>query len=116
MSSQENSSGKPLADTTWLEKHHRAKIPERQAFAKRLATLNPKRIVDLGCATGLWLELLNQTLPNNCEFIGIDTDENSLDIAAKRSKSWDRKSSFLQLNLEKETVNFSVSMEEKSFR
>lgn len=102
MISQENSSGKPLADTTWLEKHHNAKIPERQAFAKRLAALNPKKIVDLGCATGLWLELLDQTLPNNCEFVGIDTDANSLDIAIKRSKLWDRKSSFLQLNLEKD--------------
>lgn len=102
MISQENSSGKPLADTTWLENHHRAKIPERQAFVKRLAALNPKKIVDLGCATGLWLELLDQALPNDCEFIGIDSDANSLDIAIKRSKLWNRKSSFLQLNLEKD--------------
>lgn len=34
MISQENSSGKPLADAVWLENHHRAKIPERQAFVK----------------------------------------------------------------------------------
>lgn len=102
MISQENSSGKPLADTIWLENHHRAKIPERQAFANKLATLNPKKIVDLGCATGLWFELLDQTLPNDCEFIGIDSDANSLDIAIKRSKLWNRKSSFLQLNLEED--------------
>lgn len=102
MISQENSSGKPLADTTWLENHHRAKIPERLAFVKRLAALNPKKVVDLGCATGLWFELLNQVLPNDCEFIGIDSDVKSLDIAIKRSKLWNRKSSFIQLNLEED--------------
>lgn len=102
MISQENSSGKPLADITWLEKHHQAKLPERRKFAQKLAGLNPKKIVDLGCATGLWLELLNQELPNDCEFIGIDSDSDSLHSAISRSKLWDRKSSFLQLNLEEE--------------
>lgn len=42
MIKQENSSGKPLADTIWLENHHRAKLPERTAFAKRLVELHPK--------------------------------------------------------------------------
>lgn len=102
MISQENSSGKPLADSTWLENHHRAKISERLAFAKKLATFNPKKIVDLGCATGLWFGLLDQVLPNDCEFIGIDSDANALDIAIKRSNFWKRKSSFIQLNLEEE--------------
>lgn len=102
MISQENSSGKPLADVVWLENHHRAKIPERQAFVKKLSNLNPQKIVDLGCATGLWLELFDQALPDDCEFIGIDSDANSLDIAIKRSKLWNRKSSFIQLNLEKD--------------
>lgn len=82
MIKQENSSGKPLADTIWLENHHRAKLPERTAFAKRLVELHPKSIVDLGCASGLWLELLNQLLPEDCEFIGIDSDGEALSIAA----------------------------------
>ena len=69
MNSEENSSGKPLANSSWLLNHHRAKIPERTAFAKRLAKLQPKKIVDLGCATGLWLELLNEILPQDCEFM-----------------------------------------------
>lgn len=34
MVSQENSTGKPLADANWLEIHHRAKLPERIAFTK----------------------------------------------------------------------------------
>lgn len=102
MISQENSTGRPLADANWLENHHRAKLPERTAFAKRLAELKPKSIVDLGCATGLWLELLNSFLPPDCEFIGIDSDEESLSVATQRSKSWDRKVRFLHLDLEKD--------------
>lgn len=102
MISQENSSGKPLADSNWLEHHHQAKIPERRAFAKRLAALNPKKIIDLGCATGLWFDLLNQELPEDCEFVGIDSDAQSLSIALERSKRWDRKISFMQLDLEKD--------------
>ena len=64
MKSQENSTGKPLADSNWLENHHIAKLPERTAFAKKLSSLKPNSIVDLGCATGLWLELLNDYLPD----------------------------------------------------
>lgn len=109
MISQENSTGKPLADSCWLENHHRAKIPERIAFAKRLASLKPKKIVDLGCATGLWLELLNQVLPEDCEFIGIDSDEDSLKIAANRSTTWDRKTSFNKLDLEKDASSIPAA-------
>ncbi len=104
MNSEENSSGKPLANSSWLLNHHRAKIPERTAFAKRLAKLQPKKIVDLGCATGLWLELLNEILPQDCEFIGIDSDIESLEIAISRSKSWSRKTSFMRLDIEKEVA------------
>lgn len=100
MISQENSIGKPLADANWLENHHRAKIPERTAFAKRLFDIHPKKIVDLGCATGLWLELLNQIFPDDCEFVGIDGDQDALSMAINRSKSWKRKVKFMQFDLE----------------
>lgn len=102
MITEENSTGKPLANANWLENHHRAKIPERTAFAKRLLELQPKTLIDLGCATGLWLELLNDIMPTECEFIGIDSDNESLDIAIRRSKAWKRKVSFMQLDIEKE--------------
>ena len=105
MYSEENSSGKPLANSSWLENHHRAKIPERTAFAMKLAKLQPKKIVDLGCATGLWLELLNEILPVECEFIGIDSDIESLEIAISRSKTWSRKISFMQLDIEKDAAS-----------
>lgn len=103
MISKENSTGRPLADASWLASHHRAKLPERIAFAKRLETLKPKSVVDLGCASGLWLEVLNQFFSIECEFIGIDSDEELLNMAVERSKSWHRKVSFLQLDLEHET-------------
>lgn len=102
MVTEENSIGKPLANSNWLEKHHKAKIPERTKFAKRLADLRPQKVVDLGCASGLWLELLNQTFPDECEFVGIDGDEESLSIAIERSKSWKRKISFAKLDIEKD--------------
>lgn len=109
MYSEENSSGKPLANSEWLDNHHRAKIPERTAFAKRLAKLSPKKVVDLGCATGLWLELLNEILPINCEFIGIDSDIESLELAISRSKTWSRKISFMQLDIEKDAALIPAS-------
>ncbi len=93
------------ANPDWLLNHHRAKIPERTAFAKRLAKLHPKKIVDLGCATGLWLELLNGIMPLDCEFIGIDSDIQSLEIANSRSKSWSRKTAFLRLDIEKDVTS-----------
>lgn len=101
MYSEENSSGKPLANSDWLLNHHRAKLPERTAFAKKLLELHPKKIVDLGCATGLWLELLNEILPLDCEFVGIDSDSQSLEEAISKSNSWSRKTTFLQLDIEK---------------
>lgn len=109
MITEENSTGKPLANAKWLENHHRAKIPERTLFAKKLVEMHPKKIVDLGCASGLWLELLNEILPVECEFIGIDSDNESLQIAIQRSKSWRRKISFMQLDIEKEASKIPAS-------
>lgn len=105
MITEENSTGKPLANANWLEKHHNAKIPERTAFAKKLVELHPKKIIDLGCASGLWLELLNDIMPVECEFIGIDSDSETLAIAIQRSRSWKRKISFIELDIEKDTKN-----------
>ncbi len=45
---------------------------------------------------------MNQFFPIECEFIGIDSDEELLNMAAQRSKSWQRKVSFLKLDLEQE--------------
>lgn len=98
-----NGVGKPLADASWLEAHHIAKLPERRSFAERLAALNPHSIMDLGCATGLWLDLLNDVMPDGCEFIGVDTDKASLDIAQSRSRDWGRETRFICANLEEET-------------
>lgn len=109
MISNENSIGKPLAAANWLKAHHIAKLTERTTFAKKLATFNPRNVVDLGCASGLWLELLNQILPTECEFIGIDSDPELLHMAAQRGHLWNRKVSFFQLDLEKDVSKIPSS-------
>lgn len=109
MNTQENSVGKPLANANWLQAHHNAKLPERIAFAKMLAELTPKSIVDLGCATGLWLEVLNEYMPEDCEFVGIDADDEVLRIASEKSKKWKRKVTFLKMDLEKDVCRIPSS-------
>ena len=100
MADSRNSSGRPLASVAWLEAHHRAKLPERRRFAQTLATYQPKRVVDLGCGTGLWLDLLNEVLPTDCEFIGLDSDVQSLATARERASHWGRASSFERCEIE----------------
>lgn len=102
MNSQENASGRPLADSKWLENHHIAKLPERKAFANKVSACTPKSIVDLGCATGLWLDLFDKTVSDDCIFIGIDSDNQALDLATERSKKWSRSSSFLCMDIERD--------------
>ena len=99
-----NSSGQPLSSSEWLRDHHKAKLLDRKEFIKRICKdYNPKRIIDLGCATGLWLDLFDEFAPKNCEFIGIDTDKNSIAEAEKKSKSWNRKSQFIVCDIVNET-------------
>lgn len=100
MPSHDNMTGRPLADGSWLEAHHRAKLQERTAFVERLVALEPRRVVDLGCATGLWLALLHEHLPLDCEFIGIDGDQAALKLATARASSWRREVRFVNLDLE----------------
>lgn len=97
-----NESGMFCSSAEWLEAHHRAKLPERRAFAEHLANQRPKRLVDLGCGVGLWLELLNDLLPNDCEFIGIDVDDHVLDQAAARAQDWGRSTVFKRVDLNRE--------------
>ncbi|MBV2183026.1 MAG: class I SAM-dependent methyltransferase [Rhizobium sp.] len=100
MSNWHNESGRPLASDTWLEAHHRAKRPEREAFAKLIAQRNPRRIVDLGCGPALWLELLAGILPTDCELYGLDSDESALQLARSRSREWPQRAVFEQLDFE----------------
>lgn len=90
-----NATGHALSSAAWLETHHRAKLPERTRFAQSLVPYHPRRLVDIGCGTGLWLDLIDKILPPECEFIGIDGDPDSLDLAKTRAKSWQRKADFV---------------------
>jgi SAM-dependent methyltransferase len=97
---ERNSTGRPLASGAWLEAHHRAKRLERNQFAELLATYEPTSVVDIGCATGLWLDLLDKVLPPACDFIGLDSDESALAEAKDRSTHWARRATFEQMDVE----------------
>jgi SAM-dependent methyltransferase len=95
-----NASGRPLASPEWLEAHHIAKLAERRRFAEMLAQLEPQRVIDLGCGTGLWLELLDEVLPTACKLVGVDSDRDALALAEERSNRWQRAVTFEELDLE----------------
>jgi trans-aconitate methyltransferase len=95
-----SSRGLPLASAEWQEVHHRAKLPERRAFAEMLAERRPRRVTDLGCGAGLWLGLLDEILPAGCELVGLDSDRDLLEVAS--SREWSRPMRFEQLDLEAE--------------
>lgn len=97
-----NSTGSALSSSDWLDAHHRAKLPERTSFARRIAEYRPQKLVDLGCATGLWLDLIDKFLPNECELIGIDSDREALALARERSGSWRHTSDFRLCDLASE--------------
>jgi SAM-dependent methyltransferase len=99
MSRWRSPSGQPLASAAWLEAHHRAKLAERRDFANRLASRNPRSIVDLGCGTGLWLELLNEVMPAGCEFIGVDIDPQALEVVERRAQGWGRSVHLAELDI-----------------
>lgn len=102
MSTQRNNSGFQLSDSTWLENHHNAKKDLRYEFAQKLALRKPKTIVDIGCGTGLWLNIFNEVLPKDCKFIGVDFDINSLKEAESRAKDWNRDCEWISLNVNKD--------------
>ncbi len=97
-----NATGHALSSSAWLETHHLAKLPERTRFAQSLAQYRPNRLVDLGCGTGLWLDLFDKVLPPECEFIGLDSDPESLDLAGDRARYWTRKSNFILCDIVKD--------------
>lgn len=100
MSNWYNDTGRPLASDDWLEAHHQAKLPERSNFANLIAQRSPRRIVDLGCGPGLWLQLLSSVVSRDCQLHGIDTDEGSLNAARFRASAWSQSSEFTLLDLE----------------
>ena len=100
MSIWHNESGRPLASDAWLEAHHRAKLRERTAFARLIAARAPRRIVDLGCGPGLWLELLSNELGAHCELLGFDSDSDALQAARERAQTWAKPSAFESLDFE----------------
>lgn len=102
MSDWYNESGRPLASDAWLEAHHQAKLPERRSFAGQVARRKPRRVVDLGCGPGLWMDLLAEVLPADSELVGIDSDSSALNKARERARQWRQTSAFENVDFDKE--------------
>jgi SAM-dependent methyltransferase len=100
MSHWHNECGRPLSSDSWLEAHHQAKLPERKNFVKLIAERAPRRVVDLGCGPGLWLELCADVLKKDCEIFGFDSDERALETARERARDWAQSSRFETLDVE----------------
>jgi len=109
MSRWHNDSGRPLSALTWLIAHHQAKLPERRRFAYSILQNKPKRIVDLGCGPGLWLDVLNEFAPSDCQFVGLDSDPASIEEAQSRSKSWLRPTEFKVCDIASEPEKIPTS-------
>ena len=103
MSNRRNKSGMQLSSSNWLESHHAAKKKLRFEFAKKISEHNPKSIVDIGCGTGLWLSIFNDILPKECKFIGVDSDEESLAEAKRKSANWERECEWISLDINKDS-------------
>lgn len=99
----------PPCGPRWLEAHHLAKLAERRRFAERLAALAPRTVLDVGCGPGLWLDLLHDLLPDDCSFVGVDIDEELLDIARQRSRRWPQQVRFEVLDVETEAAQLPVA-------
>ncbi len=102
MSDWYNESGRPLASDAWLEAHHRAKLPERAAFAREVAQRKPNRVVDLGCGPGLWMDLLADVLPPDSELVGIDSDPHTLKKASARARQWRQATVFENIDFDED--------------
>ncbi len=89
-----------MSSAEWLETHHLAKISQRRSYVKEiLDQRHPKRIVDLGCGTGLWLDLISHYVDENCLLVGIDKDPESLQRSRDRAKLWKQPHKFIQQDL-----------------
>lgn len=95
-----NTSGKQLSSIDWLILHHRAKLNERKKFIRKHIKDSDRRIIDIGCGPALWLELINSIAHNDCELVGIDLDINTLNYAKSKASSWNRKTTFIQQDIE----------------
>ncbi len=97
-----NKSNKPLSSIEWLKIHHKAKFNERKKFLNKILPQNVSSIMDLGCGPGLWLDLINELVDDNCELIGVDIDDSYIKILEEKFKTWKRNGYSIKCNLDNE--------------
>ncbi|WP_288147302.1 class I SAM-dependent methyltransferase [Thomasclavelia cocleata] len=105
MKNWKNESGKQLSSDEWLRTHHNAKLQERTEFVKKNIKSTDKIVIDIGCGSGLWMELFASFLSEDCRLIGVDSDEKALEKAKLRMGNSNCHSSFINCNVEDKVLD-----------
>ena len=72
---------RPLAHLSWLRNHNLAKSSFRREVVQSLGLRPGIRIADLGCGPGYWAEYILECCPAIGRYVGIDDDEDCIQIA-----------------------------------
>jgi SAM-dependent methyltransferase len=59
-------------DVAWLDDHHQAKQPERQAMVEALDLQPGETVVDVGCGPGYWSEMFAEKVGPAGRVVGVD--------------------------------------------
>lgn len=102
MNTWRNVTGKQLSSIDWLVTHHKAKLTERMNFVSKNISKSDKTIVDIGCGPALWLDLIDKIASDDCTFIGIDSDEDTIKYAKKWLNHGIEKNIFFNYDIENE--------------
>ena len=105
MKKWKNDSGKQLSSEQWLLIHHTAKLKERKEFIKKNIANTDKVIIDIGCGPGLWMNLIDEFLTNDCTLIGVDSDNKAISAAKERLKISNACVEFINCNVEEYVAN-----------
>ncbi len=80
-------SGKLFSDKKWLENHHAIKSRLRSELVHKLPIFDGDKVLDIGCGTGDWSLLVADKVGHKGKVIGIDIDEESIELANRKKNN-----------------------------
>ena len=79
-----NLHNKPYCTHKWLDNHHSVKSKLRSELIKDLPIKEGSKVLDVGSGTGLWSFLIAEQVGHLGKVVGIELDNNALEIAESR--------------------------------